>query len=138
MDQPGVGIAMPGFHFGDCGLIRLYGSVSISSSSSSPREHLPLPLLVLGLEGVELGHHLGGEQLERLADVLVAVAAGLVEQDHLVDVGLGELVQLGADRVRRADQPAVLRLADPRGTAFHVWYSSHRLTVPGTTGPCSL
>ena len=26
----------------------------------------------------------------------------------------------------------------PAGVDFHVWYSSHRLTVPGTTGPWSL
>ena len=40
--------------------------------------------------------------------------------------------------VRRADQAAVLRLLARTASAFHAWYSSHRLTVPGTTGPCSL
>jgi hypothetical protein len=35
----------------------------------------------------ELGHDLAGEQLQRLADVLVAVAARLADEDELVDPG---------------------------------------------------
>src|SRR5260370_7020582 len=50
------------------------------------REDVVLPALVLGLAGVELGHDLPGDQLETLADVLVAGAAGLVGQDDLVHV----------------------------------------------------
>ena len=62
-------------------------------------QHRLLPRLVLGLVVVELRHHLVGEQLEAGADVLVGVLAGLVEQDHLVDVRLLEPVQALADRV---------------------------------------
>src|SRR6185503_3664540 len=51
-------------------------------------------------------HYLAAEQLKRLADVLVRVLAGLVEQDDLVDVGGLELGELLADGVGRADQPA--------------------------------
>src|SRR5215204_646615 len=40
------------------------------------RQHLPLPLLVLGVTLVELGHHLVGEQLEAGTDVLMGVPAG--------------------------------------------------------------
>jgi len=59
-------------------------SVSISSSLIAP--------LIAGFPGVVLGvfaklrHHVLGEQFKRVADVLVAVLAGLVEQDHLVDM----------------------------------------------------
>ena len=51
---------------------------------------------------LELGHHVGGEELERLADVLVAIAAALLDEDHLVDADVGELAQ-----VRRAASPGV-------------------------------
>src|SRR5262245_48122297 len=74
-------------------------------------QHLALPLGVLGLAGMELGHDLLGEQFQRIADVLVAGLARLVEQDHLVDAALLELPQLPADGLRRADQAAVERLA---------------------------
>src|ERR1700751_1509324 len=50
------------------------------------RQHLALPGLLGGLVGVEFWHHLAGEQFEALADVLVRVLAGLVEQNDLVDV----------------------------------------------------
>jgi hypothetical protein len=49
---------------------------------------------------VELGHDLGGEQLEAGADVLVGVLAGLVEEDDLVDVALLELAEPVDDRLR--------------------------------------
>ena len=49
---------------------------------------------------------LAGEQLDRLADVLVAVLAGLDHEDHLVDAGgLVALDELG-DLVGRADRAA--------------------------------
>ena len=73
--MPATGVSIPGCHFVDCRLTTLYGSVSISSSSQFAVQHLALPLLVVGLHRVELGHHLGGEQLQRLADVLVACCA---------------------------------------------------------------
>src|SRR5262245_27995864 len=53
--------------------------------------HLGLPGFVRSVMALELRHHLFGEQLERLADVLVRVLAGLVEQYDLVDVGGLEL-----------------------------------------------
>jgi hypothetical protein len=49
-------------------------------------EHSRLPRLVFVVALDELGHHLGGEELEARADVLVGVAPGLVQQDHLVHV----------------------------------------------------
>src|SRR5579862_6833313 len=65
-------------------------------------------LLLLGVLGpvVELGHDGAGEQLERLAHVLVAVATRLAHEDELIDagdlVGPDEL----ADLVGRADGAA--------------------------------
>ena len=49
-------------------------------------EHLLLPGLMLSFLAVEFRHHFLGEQLERLADVLMLVLARLVEQDDAVDV----------------------------------------------------
>ena len=81
---------------------------------------------------LELRHHLLAEQLQRLADVLVGVLAGLVEQDDLVDVGGLELGELLAERVRRADQAAPERGLLGGGVGrFQALYSSHMLTVPG-------
>jgi len=65
-----------------------------------------LPRLLLGLVGVELGHHLAGEEIEALADVLVRVLAGLVQEQHLVDVRGFEPLELAPDRLGRADQAA--------------------------------
>src|SRR4051794_6356773 len=48
-----------------------------------------LPCLMLGVV-LEFRHHFLAEQLERLTDVLMGVLAGLVEQDHLVDMGGAE------------------------------------------------
>src|SRR5271156_1686361 len=42
------------------------------------RQLLRLTDFALGDLRLELAHHLGGEQLQRLADVLMAVAAGLL------------------------------------------------------------
>src|SRR5215469_13147626 len=49
-------------------------------------DHLCLPGFLLANAVVELRHHLAGKELEAFANVLVRVLAGLVEQDHLVDV----------------------------------------------------
>src|SRR5436309_2946015 len=64
----------------------------------------PLELLLLAslLVLVELGHDLLGEQLERLADVLVLVVAGLAHEDHLVDAGRGVAPEQVADLLGRA------------------------------------
>ena len=71
--RSGAGIGIPGFHFGDAGLIEVVGLGVDLLELELAGEDPPLPLVVLRLHRVELGHHLGGEQLERGADVLVAV-----------------------------------------------------------------
>ncbi len=48
-------------------------------------ELLVLLALPLDLVGLELGHHIVGEQLERLADVLVLVVSALLNEDGLID-----------------------------------------------------
>src|SRR5882672_3101796 len=68
----------------------------------------PLPRVMFGIV-LELRHHLFGEQFERFADVLVGVLAGLVEQDHLVDMGSAETPQFLGDGFRRSDQAAAQR-----------------------------
>ena len=60
---------------------------------------LLLPGLVRRLQFVEFRHDLVGEQFEALANVLVRIVAGLVEQDDLVDVAGRELAQLLANGV---------------------------------------
>src|SRR5215208_4989200 len=64
------------------------------------------PLLgVLALVGLgrELGQDLAPEKLERLHDVLVAVAAGLGDEDDLVDARVAVAADEVADLVGRAD-----------------------------------
>src|SRR3954447_12811799 len=46
---------------------------------------------------LEFRHHLAAEQLQRFADVLVAVLARLVQKDDLVDMRALETLQLLAD-----------------------------------------
>src|SRR3954470_430779 len=58
---------------------------------------------------LEFRHHLAAEQLQRFADVLVAVLARLVQKDDLVDVRALEALQLPADGLGRADQAAAQR-----------------------------
>jgi hypothetical protein len=76
-------------------------------------------VLRIGLLG-ERGQHLAPEELEGLADVLVAVAARLGDEDHLVDAGgtvaLEELAHLprGPDRTAERAQPA-LEQPQPQG-----------------------
>ena len=54
---------------------------------------LGLGLHLRGVAVLELGQHLGAEQLERLADVLVLVVARLHHEDQLVDPRLLEARQ---------------------------------------------
>src|ERR1700746_849415 len=76
------------------------------------RQHLALPGLLRGLVGVEFWHHLAGEQFEALADVLVGVLAGLVEQNDLVDVRGLEPPELAPQGLGGADQPAGARAGE--------------------------
>src|SRR5690606_30083204 len=45
----------------------------------------PLPV---GRSGLEAGHHALGEQPQGVADVLVPVLAGLLDEDHLIHPGI--------------------------------------------------
>src|SRR5580704_2701887 len=72
-------------------------------------QHLSLPGILLGDVGVEFGHHLAREKLKAFADMLVGVLAGLVEQDHLVDMRGLEAAQLAPDRLGRADEATAQR-----------------------------
>jgi hypothetical protein len=65
-------------------------------------QHPLLPGPVLRFHRVELRHDLLGEKFETFAYVIMAVSAGLVQQDDAVNFRLGEPVQLAADRFRRA------------------------------------
>jgi hypothetical protein len=52
----------------------------------------------------EFRQHFRGEQLEGFADMLMA--AGLIEQDDLIDVRGAETPQFSSDGFRRSDQAA--------------------------------
>ena len=58
-----------------------------------------------------------GEQFQRLADVLVLVAAALLDEGHLVDTALVELAQMLAQLFRRADAAFARRPAGSVGRA---------------------
>src|SRR6516165_8739505 len=68
-------------------------------------DHAGLPGVVLGIV-LELGHDFLGKQFERLADRLMGVLAGLIEQNHLVDMRGAEAPQLLGDCLGRADEAA--------------------------------
>src|ERR1700722_7401568 len=53
-------------------------------------QDLALPFLVCRLVSVEFGHDVLREQFQALANVLVRVAAGLIGQNDLVDIGRPE------------------------------------------------
>src|SRR5205807_3166525 len=76
----------------------------------APAEDVGLPALLLAVARVKLRHHLSCEQLEAPADVVVGRASGLVQEDHLVDVGALELPEPPPNCFRRADQAAPERL----------------------------
>lgn len=93
--------------------------VGISSSASGLRANLPrhrrldgrgerlgLFRQPLSLVLLEFRHHVRGEQLEQLADVLVPVAAALLDEDDLVDASVLEAAQVLAHLLRRADAAA--------------------------------
>ena len=71
-----------------------------------------------GSSAANSGSTVGGEQFERGADVLVAVAAGLLDEDHLVDTDVAHLAEVAASVVGRSDAARVpvaerLGLGDP-------------------------
>src|SRR4029079_2825728 len=68
-----------------------------------PREALALRSLPLVRALRKALHHLGGEQLEALADVFVAVVARLGDEDHLIDPGLLVAVDQVRDLARGPD-----------------------------------
>src|SRR6516162_8757394 len=69
-------------------------------------QHLRLPGVLLGDPIVEFRHDLACKELEAFANMLVRVFAGLIEQDHLVDVRGLEAAELPPQRLGRADQAA--------------------------------
>src|SRR6478735_10628296 len=77
-------------------------------------ERRPLVRLPLRFDGGELGEHIGGEEFERRADVVVTVAAGLLDEDDLVDTDLAHLAEV-ASRVGRRSDAARVFVAERRG-----------------------
>jgi hypothetical protein len=77
-----------------------------SSAAIGRTPALGLGLAALLVALLELGQHLAAEELERLADVLVAGGAGLEHEDELVDAGLFVAAQVLAQLVGRADRAA--------------------------------
>src|SRR4051812_47796306 len=106
----GSGIGDPLRRHGRADLVRRVGRAGWCAPRErrfhGRRETFELRLLALRLVLVELGHHLSGEELQRLADVLVLVATGLADEDHLVDTGLFVPAHERAELLRRADRAA--------------------------------
>ena len=126
---------MPGFHFGDCGLIKLYGSVSISSSSSSPPSTRRFHSSCSGSMAWNSG----------ITSVANSSSASQMCSWRLRPAWLSRITWSTLDSAKRCSLARIVAGEPisppccafcPAGAAFHVWYSSHRLTVPGTTGPC--
>src|SRR5579871_2203389 len=86
---------------------RLHPALSRRRRFEERGERFRLLRVALGDLGLELGHHLGREKLKRFADVLVFVAAGLLQEDHLVDAGRLERLDVAADVVRRPNAVGV-------------------------------
>ena len=88
---------------------RLHPLLALERGGDEGRELFRLARLARRRLGLELRHHFGGEQLERLADVVVAVASGLLQEDHLVDAAFAEARKVLAHVLRRADAGRVGR-----------------------------
>ncbi len=82
---------------------RLHGFFARHRFFDVGREFFLFFLFALDLARPEFRHHVFGEQLQSLADVLVLVAAALLDEDGLVDAGLLEVPQMGPQLLRRAD-----------------------------------
>jgi hypothetical protein len=97
-------------------LDRMHGRLALHrpvEERPEPLELSPSPFLVAGFE---LRHHLAREELQRLADVTVAVAAALLDEDDLIDSRLRELPKVFAQLGRIAQTTiAKFRHHRPRG-----------------------
>ena len=90
------------------------------------REFLFLALLPFGGFRRKFGQHIAGQQVQRLANVLVPVPAGLLQQDDLVDAGRIERAHVSAKVVRRAN---AARLLEGSRQAFRAGGVSTESTV---------
>ena len=99
-----------------------------------PVEHIRLPRILRRLAGVELGHHLAREQVQAVADRLVAGTSGLVEQDDLIDMRVLELAQPLADGFGRTDQAVAQRLLRLVGLP-PLLVLTPQIAVPGASIP---
>src|SRR6266550_5205020 len=66
-----------------------------------------LPGVARRLVGLQDGHHLGSEQVQRIADVLVLVAAALLDEYDLIDAGILVALEMLGEFGRRADAAAL-------------------------------
>ena len=71
----------------------------------NPLELLGLPLLVLFVALLELGHHFFGKQFQRGHDVLMFTVAALGDEEHQVDMRCLVAPQGVPDKVGRTDKP---------------------------------
>src|ERR1700675_3065632 len=90
-----------------------YPCFALERGGDMRREFFGLAGLACRRLGLEGRHHLGGKKLKCLADVVVAVAAGLLQEDDLIDAAVLEHFQMRAHVGRRADAGRVG--ADPLG-----------------------
>ena len=114
---------------------RLHPLLALHRRLDVGRELLGLALHALGFVLLELAHHLAGEQLERLADVLVPVAAALLDEGHLVDAALVELAQVLAQPSGVPMPPSAVRPSGPACSAAPVWNCSQMSVRPGICSP---
>ena len=97
-------------------------------------EHICLPVILRRLAGVELRHHLAGEQLQAVADRLVAGVARLIEQDHLIDMASSNW--RSRRRIVSGEPIKPLRNACfALSVCRQSWYSRQRSPVPGASIP---
>src|SRR5262249_48859854 len=86
-------------------------------------------VLTAGVAFLEAGLYFGGEELQGLTDVLVAIVAALLDEDRLIDARSLELLEVGADLGGGFDPPRARDLVEggavlggcaaPRRTAGH-------------------
>jgi hypothetical protein len=101
-DRPPVGAELFDLLVGE----RLHPLLPLHGRFEVRRECLHLLALTIVLVLFERRHHAGGEELERLADVLVAILAALLDEHDLVDAHVGERLEVCTQLVGRADAAA--------------------------------